>query len=107
MLNEYIRSLEKSGIYSPDMYLSKALLLISKKDYITAATNLEKIPEPYFPLLKDLLLIDMDYEQSKINGTFNYNHFLKDYQQLIDAYPYNQSLKKIVAIRLRYLRYNL
>ncbi|HET6556436.1 MAG TPA: hypothetical protein VFG54_03920 [Prolixibacteraceae bacterium] len=105
-LNKYIRSLEKSGIRSSDLSLSNALLLISKKQYSSAAACLEKIPDSDYPLLKDLLLIDMDYELSKINGSFNYNRFLKSYQQLTDTYPENTVVKKIVAIRLRYVRYN-
>lgn len=105
-LNNYIRTLEKSGIQSSDLHLSRTLLLISKKDYANAAINLEKIRHSDYPLLKDLLSIDLEYELSKRNGTFHYNHFLKSYQQLIDTYQQDTTLKKIVAIRLRYIRYN-
>lgn len=105
-LGKYIQSLEKSGIRSSDLLLSNALLFISKREYDNAASWLEKIPDSDYPLLKDLLLIDMDYELTRVNGSFNYNHFLKSYQQLVDAYPDNTLVKKIVAIRLRYVRYN-
>lgn len=105
-LNNYLRSLEKSGIHSSDLTLSYALFFISKNEYSNAAACLEKIPDSDYPLLKDLLLIDMDYELSRISGSFNYNHFLKSYQQLTDAYLDDPVVKKIVAIRLRYVRYN-
>lgn len=95
-LGKYIQTLEKSGISSSDLLLSNALLYISKREYSIAATWLEKIPDSDYPPLKDLLLIDMDYELSRINSSFNYNAFLKSYQQLIDAYPEDPVLKKIV-----------
>lgn len=105
-LSKHLSSLEKSGIRSSDLLLSNALLFISKKEYANAVAMLENIPDSDYPLLKDLLMIDMDYELSRVNGSFSYNHFLKSYQELVDAYPDNTLVKKIVAIRLRYVRYN-
>lgn len=105
-LDKYLRKLEKSGIHSSDFYLSKTLLAITQKDYMAAAQSLKQINDSDYPLLKWLLSIDLDYEIAKANGTFSYNEFLKSYQELIDSYPDDQSLKKIVALRMRYLRYN-
>jgi len=105
-LSTYINSLEQSGINSSDLYLSKTLLLITKKDYTRAVQSIRKINDSDYPMLKQLLSIDINYEIAKINGAKNYNGFLKDYQNLVDAFPDNVSLKKLVAIRLRYLRYN-
>lgn len=105
-LDKYLHSLEKSGIHSSDLYLSKTLLAITLKDYIAAAQSLKQTNDSDYPLLKQLLSIDLNYEIAKANGTFRYNVFLKSYQELVDLYPDDDSLKKIVAVRLRYLRYN-
>lgn len=105
-LDKYLQSVEKTGINSSDLYLSKTLLAITLKDYIAAAQSLKQTNDTDYPLLKRLLSIDLNYEIAKTNGTFKYNGFLKSYQELIDSYPDDNSLKKIVAIRLRYLRYN-
>lgn len=105
-LDRYISSLELSDIHSSDLYLSKTLLLISRKEYLTATQSLSKVNDSDYSLLKRLLSIDLNYEIARTNGIFNYNKFLKSYQELVDTYPDDESLKKIVAIRLRYLRYN-
>ncbi len=105
-LKKYLNSLEKSGIQSSDLNLCKALHDISRRDYLLARQNIERIKNGDFTLLKRLLTIDLDYEILRINKITNYNKSLKDYQDLIDAYPDNPTLKKIVALRLRYIRYN-
>jgi hypothetical protein len=105
-LDRYLTSLESSGIVSSDLYLSKTLLCISQNKYMDAIHSLNKIGDSDFTFLKQLLSIDLTYEAAKINGATDYNGFLKNYQALIDSYPDNTSLKKIIAIRLRYLRYN-
>ena len=105
-LDNYIDSLEQSGVHSSDLYLSRTILLITKKDYITALQSLRNINDQDYVLLKRLLSIDLAYEKARINRETDYFMLLKDYQALIDAYPDNMTLKKIVSIRLRYLRYN-
>lgn len=105
-LEKYLHAVEKTVVHSSDLYLSKTLLAITRKDYRTAALSLKQVDETEYPLLKNLLSIDVDYEIAHENGTFRYNEFLKSYQQLIDSYPDDNTLKKIVAVRLRYLRYN-
>lgn len=105
-LEKYLHSVENIGIHSTDLYLSKTLLAITRKDYRSAALSLKLVDEVEYSLLKELLSIDIDYELARANGTVKYNEFLKSYQQLIDAYPDDNILKKIVAVRLRYLRYN-
>lgn len=105
-LNKYINSLETSGNKSSDLYLSKTLLLIAKKDYINAANSLHLINNSDYILVRQLLSTDLSYEISKANKTVDYNALLKSYQDLIDSFPDDRPLKKIVAIRLRYLRYN-
>jgi len=105
-LEKYINQLESSGNNSSDFYLSKTLLQITNGDYPNAVKSVRLINETDYILLKRLLSIDMNNELAKTNGVFDYNGFLKRYQDLIDSFPENESLKKIVAIRLRYLRYN-
>jgi hypothetical protein len=105
-LKSYLNSLEASGVSSSDFYLVKTLLLITQKEYSDAITSLRKINDSDYTLLKRLLSNDLIYEITRIKGQSNYDSFLKNYQDLIDSYPDNNSLKKIVAIRLRYLRYN-
>lgn len=105
-LESYIGSLETSGISTSDFYLSKTLLNITTKNYSDAVISLRKIKDSDYILLKRLLSIDLNYEIVKNNGGYGYDQFLKGYQDLIDAYPDNVSLKKIVSIRLRYIRYN-
>jgi hypothetical protein len=106
ILESYLRSLKTSGIITSDFYLSKTLFLITKKNYSDAVISVRKIKDSDYVLLKRLLSIDLNYEIAKDNGSFGYEQFLKSYQDLIDAYPDNASLKKIVSIRLRYIRYN-
>jgi hypothetical protein len=105
-LERYINGLENSGVGTSDLYLSKALLYISKKEYETAVQNLQKIKNDDFKFLKQLLSTDLDYELAKINGINDYKGFLHRYQELMDYYPDDTSLKKILAIRIRFMRYN-
>ncbi len=105
-LSKYLKSMENSGKHSPDLYLSKALFFITCQDYNNAMLSLNNLQKNEFPLLKRLLTIDITYELSRINNVSGFNNFLNDYQGLIDTYPDDITLKKIVSIRLRYLRYN-
>lgn len=105
-LEKYINSKESSGMDTPDLFLSKTLLSITKKEYSDAFQSLTKIHDSDYSMLKKLLILDLNYEMARMNGNFDYNIFLKDYQSLIDSYPDDLTLKKIVLIRLRYLRYN-
>lgn len=105
-LNSYLMTLQKEGISTSDYQLSQSLLLISRKEYREALNCLFKINESEYAMVKDLLTIDLNYEISRLNNVFDYTTFLKSYQDLIDKYPHNPSLRKIVGIRLRYLRYN-
>ncbi len=105
-LENYLMALENKGINSPDYKLSKSLLLISQKEYSGALKCILTINDSEYSMIKDLLVIDLNYEISRFNEVFDYKTFLKIYQSLIDKYSDNSSLRKIVAIRLRYLRYN-
>lgn len=87
-------------------FLSNSMYYINKCDYKTALVNLRKIDTTQFKPIRELLLIDVTYEINKEIGLTDYQRYLKEYQTLIDKYPENEQLKKIVAIRLRYLRYN-
>ncbi len=102
-LNKYLSSVQSNG---PDIYLAKTLYHISKNEYQKAVYNLRMINGPDYMLVKELLFIDMSYELAKQYGSKEYNSFLQDYQALIDRYPENESLKKITALRTRYIRYN-
>ena len=105
-LNSYLNSLETSGVHSPDFYLSKTFLYITYDDYLKASVSLRQLGDADYLLLKRLLAIDLKYELAKANGGFDYSEFLKGYQDLIDSYPNDFSLKKIAGLRLRYIRYN-
>jgi len=105
-LDRYLNSLETSGVHSPDFYLSKTLLYITNTDYQKAAGSLNQLGDADYELLKRLLAIDLKYELAKATGGFDYNLFLKSYQDLIDSSPNDSTLKKIAGIRLRYIRYN-
>lgn len=102
-LNNYLSSIQS---YSPDYYLAQTLYLISKTKYKEAATYLGKIDDLSYPLLKQLLFIDLSYESARVNGSKDFKKFLQDYQSLIDKYPDNEQLKQIVLIRTRYIQYN-
>jgi hypothetical protein len=93
------------GSNSSDYHLARTLYYISRAKYRNALTSLQQVDTAYL-LLRQLLLIDLRYEQSKIDGVTAYKSFLRDYQELIDQYPDDDLLKKIVAIRIRYIRYN-
>lgn len=105
-LDKYIQSKEYDGISTPDLFLSKTLLMITKKEYPEAVKSLMKINNSDYSLLKKLLTLDLNYEISRINGNFDYTRSLRDYQSFIDSYPNDITLKKIILIRMRYLRYN-
>jgi hypothetical protein len=100
-LNKYLSSCKEE---TPDYLLAKTLYYISKCDYEKGMVYCEKMNGNY-PLLEQLIIIDLRYELAKIKGEINYKNFLQDYQVLIDSYPDNELLKKIIAIRLRYIRY--
>lgn len=102
-LNDFLNSVQSN---SNDLYLAKTLYHISKKKYQDAANNLRMINETHYILLKELLFIDLSYELAKLNGLHDFKKNLQDYQTLIDKYPDHESLKNIVALRIRYIRYN-
>jgi hypothetical protein len=102
-LSEYLEKIETN---SPDYYLAKALYHISKSEYQEATHFLRKITANSYDLLKQLLLVDVSYELARLDGSVNYKSFLQDYQSIIDNHSDNEQLKKIVAVRIRYIRYN-
>ena len=102
-LNKYLSKIKPE---TQDFYLAKTLYFVSKTEYQEAVNYLRKINQERYPIIQELLFIDLSYELAKINGTKIYKHFLQNYQELIDKYPDNEYLKKIVALRIRYIRYN-
>ena len=102
-LSEYLETMQTD---SPYYYLAKTLYHISKSEYQEAAEFLGKVSENSYDLLRQLLLIDVSYEIARLNGSVNYKNFLQDYQSLIDKHSHNEQLKKIVSVRIRYIRYN-
>jgi hypothetical protein len=98
---DHIDSLNKISSY----YLSYTLYYIYECEYESALLNLNKIDTIKFNSIRDLLLIDLDYEINKEIGITNFKKYLYDYQSLIDKYPENELLKKIAAIRVRYILY--
>ncbi|MCG8412145.1 MAG: hypothetical protein MI739_12770 [Bacteroidales bacterium] len=102
-LNEYLSSIQTKN---SEFYLCKTLYYISKTKYNEAFINLKKIDETSYSLIRDLLFVDLNYELEKQYNSENYNKHLQDYQKIIDKYPDNEYLKKIIALRVRYIRYN-
>ena len=102
-LKKYLSSIKSE---TQDFYLAKTLYYISKSEYQEAVVNLRMINENHYALIKGLLFIDLSYELAKKSGSMDYKKFLQDYQMIIDKYPDNEFLKKIVALRIRYIRYN-
>jgi len=105
-LENYVTNLEKSGVTSSDLYMAQTLSKITQLNYSGAQKSLEMINDKRYTLLKSLLAIDLKYENERLVGAFDFNKYLVKYQNLIDKYPDNPVLKKIVSIRMRYLRYN-
>jgi hypothetical protein len=105
-LENYVRNLEKSGAKSSDLSMAITLSEITQQHYPNALNRLEMIQDNKYALLKTLLTIDLKYENERQEGGFDFKKYLQKYQTLIDNYPDNQVLKKIVSLRLRYLRYN-
>jgi len=102
-LDKYLSSFKSE---TQHFYLAKTLYYVSKTEYAEAANYLRKINEEQYPILRELLYIDLSYELSKSRNSTNYKQYLQKYQELIDKYPDNGYLKKIVALRTRYIRYN-
>lgn len=102
-LDNYLSSVH---FWTPDVYLAKTLYFISRNEYQEAADLLGTINENQFPLVRGLISIDLSYELTKKNKTPDFNQFLKGYQALIDKFPDDELLKKIIALRIRYIRYN-
>ncbi len=105
-LEGYINKLKEAGANSSDFYLAQTLLAMTDQNYSAAQNSLKRVDDKENKLLKRLLTIDLNYETKHTEGSFNFKVYLKEYQDLIDSFPDNMALKKIVAIRLRYLRYN-
>lgn len=105
-LERYINEQEKNGADASDVALSKTLFFLSVNDYVASYKFVDLINESDYPLLKELLLIDLFCEIEKSNGSYGYNVYLKRYQTLVDTYPDNEWLKKIISLRIRFLRYN-
>lgn len=102
-LDKYLSSVK---FETQDFYLAKTLYFVSKTEYTEAANYLRKINEEQYPLLRELLFIDLSYELTKSSNPIIYKQYLQKYQELIDKYPDNEYLKRIVALRTRYIRYN-
>ncbi|MEI8271978.1 MAG: hypothetical protein WCG08_05105 [Paludibacter sp.] len=105
-LESYIKKLEESGASSSDFYLAQTLSAITNLNYSGARTSLMKVDGKENKMLKMLLSIDLNYEIERADAGLNFKAYLQKYQDLIDLFPDNAVLRKIVAIRLRYLRYN-
>jgi hypothetical protein len=105
-LENFVKSINETETNSADLNLALTFSSISYLDYSNALISLNKINNPKYNPMKDLLNIDISYEIDRHNENFDYKKYLQKYQKLIDTYPEDIILKKIVAIRLRYLRYN-
>ncbi len=105
-LENYVEHLKQSNVTSPDFYLANVFSAISTQNYSEALSALNHITDSEYALLVQLLTIDLKYETDRTKNNINFPAYLKQYQKLVDSYPDNLLLKRIVAIRLRYLRYN-
>lgn len=105
-LENYLNHLEQSKATSSDFYLAKVFSAISYNNYPEALSVLSNITDSKYELIVRLLTIDMNYETERTSSNINFSAYRKQYQKLLDSYPDNVLLKRIVGIRLRYLRYN-
>ena len=105
-LEGYIKKLEESGANSSDFYLAQTFSAISSLNYPDAKLSLMNVDGKENRMLKMLLSIDLNYEIERTKAGLNFKTYLQKYQDLIDLFPDNLMLRKIVAIRLCYLRYN-
>ena len=106
LLNKYLSSKTTD---SQDYYLARTIEFLSERgNYAYDALEYwKKLDSEQFPVLKDLMLIDIYTEIARKNEIKDYKKILQDYQALIDKYPENELLKNLVAIRIGYIRYNL
>ena len=105
-LSKYLDSLEKVDAKNSCLLLAKAALNISKFEYDIALANLLKIEKSKFNPLKELLIIDMEYELARLNENFQPRKFIQKYQDLMDKYFDNSEFKNMINLRVRFLRYN-
>lgn len=105
-LNRYLRSLEKNGINSSDLFIATAILNIHKGAYIESKHALSRVNDDKFDVLKQLLEVDIDREINMIDSRPNFETYLKRYQAIVDNNPGNFILKKIIDVRIRFLRYD-
>ena len=80
------------------MELSKPKMRLAKK-YVDMISNDESC-------LKRLISIVLEYEIDKMNDKDNYTFYLQKYQDLIDSFPNDLALKKIISIRIKSIRYH-
>lgn len=102
-LSHYLKTLHSE---TSDYYLSKTLLYMAQTKYREASEYLHRIDDGQYQLTKQLLTIDLRYELSRTAGSNDFSLLLHEYQTLIDTYPNNESLRKIISLRIRYIRYN-
>lgn len=88
------------------MLFSKALINFMKGDYEDAKEYLLKIDNALYPELVDLLLADIDYEETVGTKKFNFNTLLAKYQNIIDKYPQHPEIALLISSRIKYIRYN-
>jgi len=105
-LENYVKKTEESGVYSSDLLMAQTLSKITQQNYSGALISLERINDRRFSLLKSLLIIDLNYENERMAGVPDFKKYLLKYQDLIDTHSDNPVLKRIVSLRLRFLRYN-
>ena len=102
-LNKYLSSKTTDN---QDYYLARTMALLSEGG-IYAYEALEywkKLDGEQYPVLKDLMLIDISTEIAQKQEIKNKDKFLSDYQALINKYPNNELLKQLVVIRMRYIK---
>jgi hypothetical protein len=99
-LKRYLSTVQDSSDYC----LAKTLYCISKANYVDAVYYFNQADDAH-ALLKKLIYIDLNYELARDTGKHDYNMFLQQYQNLTDEYPDNALLKKIITLRMRYIRY--
>lgn len=104
-LRDYLDNIETRDIGS-SYYFANSLYFISKSKYKDALANLQKIDTTKFNPIRELLIVDLNYEINYELGLKDFKRYLNEYQTLIDKYPDNNLLKKIIGIRLRFIRYN-
>lgn len=86
-------------------YLIKAFYHFKKGEFDQADSCLNKIDSSNSNYLINLLHADILYENDKLDDTISYKQHYKNYQYTYDNYVTNDTIRDIIKLRTRQLKY--